>query len=354
MYPSVEHPTFGIFVKNQVELLRAANVDVDVIAIDNPQKGKVVTIKKYATWLIKSFFYMLKNRKKLTLTHAHYAFPTGLLSLIGKKYFGIPYVVTVHGGDIDKMAAKSSRIEKLTTKILLDARTVIVVGEKLKTDVVERFGVPAERVEVMSMGVDTSVFKPVAMDVTRNALGLGGNERVILFVGNVIKAKGLVDLVNAYKILKEKHDCSLYIIGSQRDQSFMEELRSLIQREELTNIHFKDPLGQKELAQWMGASDILVLPSHHEGFGLVALEAMASGAKVVGSDVGGLSYLLGGHAGILVEPENPQSLAKGLAAAFETDNVAIQDDVVQARVTSNSFETILENLLVIYRKLDKD
>ena len=133
MYPSKEHPTFGIFVKNQVELLRTANVDVDVIAIDNPRKGKRTTIKKYATWFFRSFVYLMKNRKKVTLTHAHYAFPTGLLSLMGKKLFGIPYVVTVHGGDIDKMAAKSTRIANLTQSILTQAETVIVTEKLNKT-----------------------------------------------------------------------------------------------------------------------------------------------------------------------------------------------------------------------------
>ena len=85
MYPSDKHPTFGIFVKNQVEMLRKAEVEVVVIAIDEPGKGKVKTIMKYLSWFLRSFVYILRNRKEITLTHAHYVFPTGLISLIGKK-----------------------------------------------------------------------------------------------------------------------------------------------------------------------------------------------------------------------------------------------------------------------------
>ena len=132
MYPSTDHPTYGIFVKNQVDLLQSAGLDVDISIINNPGKGKMTTLMKYMSWFFRSFFYMVINRKKLSLTHAHYAFPTGFISLIGKKLLGIPYVVTVHGGDIDKMAAKSPVIAKLTGRILNGAASVIVVGEKLR------------------------------------------------------------------------------------------------------------------------------------------------------------------------------------------------------------------------------
>ena len=73
----------------------------------------MTTLMKYMSWFFRSFFYMAKNRKKLSLTHAHYAFPTGFISLIGKKMFRLPYIVTVHGGDLDKMAAKSPSHRKI-------------------------------------------------------------------------------------------------------------------------------------------------------------------------------------------------------------------------------------------------
>ena len=355
MYPSKAHPTFGIFVKNQVDLLRTADVQVDVIAIDDPRKGKGRTLKKYMLWFFRSLFYMMKNRKKLTLTHAHYAFPTGLLSLIGKKFFGIPYVVTVHGGDIDKMAAKSARIAKLTGQVLMGAETVIVVGEKLKEDVTGRFGVPEARVEVMSMGVDSSVFKPTPKVEARTMLNVDQDKKVILFVGNVIKAKGVLELVDAFQVVKETHpNSSLHIIGSLRDDSFYNEVQVLIQSQQGSDdIHFMNQLSQTDLAQWMAAADVLALPSHHEGFGLVALEAMAAGAKVVGTDVGGLSYLLSGGAGILVQPKDPMLLAEGLQEALNPDSTAIDEAVVRERVTAHSFETVLQNLLSIYRNAGK-
>lgn len=354
MYPSAQHPTYGIFVKNQVRLLESAGVDVDVVVIQDPGKGKKAALKKYMTWCGQAIWKMVKNRKAIALTHAHYAFPTGVLSLIGKKIFGIPYVVTVHGGDIDQMAAKSQRIADMTKRILQQAEAVIVVGDKLREEVTSRFGVPSSNVHVMSMGVDTSVFKEIPKAEAREQLGLPIDEKIMLYVGNVIRAKGLLELVEAFDSLKMSlPDSRLYIVGSQKDQAFVKELRSFIQENDVEDILFKDPLGQADLALWMAASDTLVLPSYHEGFGLVALEAMACGTTVVGTDVGGLSYLLQDGAGILVEPENPASLATGVWHALGENAEGVDETVVRERVTANSFETILSNLLSIYRSAEK-
>jgi len=355
MYPSTLHPTYGLFVKNQVGLLQSAGLDVDVVAIQNPGKGKIQALKKYMTWFFRSFLYMMKNRKHLSLTHAHYAFPSGIISLMGKKMFSIPYVVTVHGGDIDKMAAKSQRITDMTKKILQQAESVIVVGDKLREDVINNFDVPETNVHVMSMGVDTSVFNYVAKVEARESLALPIEEKILIFVGNVIQAKGLLELVEAFDSLKMSFpDSSLYVIGSQKDGQFVEELRSFIREKDVEDIHFKEPLGQADLSLWMSAADALVLPSYHEGFGLVALEAMSAGTKVVATDVGGLSYLLKDRAGILVEPKNPDSLSKGLWSALDENSNVIDETVVQAKIAQHSFEAILEDLLSIYRSAEKD
>jgi teichuronic acid biosynthesis glycosyltransferase TuaC len=354
MFPSLQHPTYGIFVKNQVELLQSDGIEVDVIAIRNREKGKITALKKYITWFSRSFLYMIKNHKSLSLTHAHYAFPTGLLSLIGKKMFGIPYVVTVHGGDIDKIATKSQRIANMTGEILRKAEAVIVVGDRLREDVTSIFGVPESNVHVMSMGVDTSVFNSVSKVEARERLGLPIEEKLLLFVGNVIREKGLLELVEAFDSLKMSFpESSLYVIGSKKDVHFVEELRSFIREKDVEDIHFKEPLCQADLSLWMSAADSLALPSYQEGFGLVALEAMSAGTKVVGTDVGGLSYLLGNRAGILVEPKNPASLAEGLWKALEGKSEEIDETVVKAKIAEHSYDTILEDLLSIYRTTEK-
>lgn len=352
MYPSERHPTFGIFVKNQVELLRSKGLEVDVIAIDEPGKGKVATLKKYMTWFLRSIGFLLKNKKQVSLTHAHYAFPTGVLSLMGKRLFGIPYVVTVHGGDIDKMAAKNERIAKSTRNILQKADAVIVVGERLKRDVIDHFGVKEENVHVMSMGVNTDIFSPLPKEEARKELNIPSNEKLLLFVGNMIEAKGVLDLVDAFKEVQRDHpEAALHLIGSSKDEGFMEILAKRLLSNDVRISH-QEPLPQKEIAKWIAAADVFVLPSHHEGFGLVALEAMAVGTTVVGTDVGGLSFLLGNEAGILVAPKNPNSLATGLKQALEEPSDT-RRKIAEDKVAEHTYDVIAKRLTVIYDDVSK-
>ena len=352
MYPSEKHPTFGIFVKNQVELLQSKGLEVDVRAIDDPSKGKVNALKKYFFWFVKSIGYMMKNRSHISLTHAHYAFPTGYLSLIGKKIFGLPYIVTVHGGDIDKMAAKNERIAKMTRKILHEASAVIVVGERLKRNVIEQFGVAEERVHTMSMGVDTAVFQPMQKEIVRQELNIPQKDKLILFVGNMIEAKGVLDLVDAFKIVKQSYtDASLHLIGSEKDERFMQTFAARVQLDDV-HISHHAPMPQKEVAKWIAAADVFVLPSHHEGFGLVALEAMATGTTVVGSNVGGLSFLLNDGAGILVEAKDPESISNGIVQAL-TDISGDRQDKMARKVSEHTYDVIADRLLTIYKTVSK-
>ena len=82
MYPTSDHLSFGIFVKNQVTALEKAGLDVEIAVNTNPATGKKNTIVKYAKWGFSTLMKGLKNRKSIVLTHAHYVFPSGMLSLL--------------------------------------------------------------------------------------------------------------------------------------------------------------------------------------------------------------------------------------------------------------------------------
>lgn len=349
MYPSKEHPTFGIFVQNQVKSLQAHGRDVDVIVNTNPDKGKVNVLSKYMKWFLSFFKYLLKNMNRVSLIHAHYVFPTGILALFAKTLLKIPYVVTSHGGDLDQMAKKHPKIQQLTKKILHEASAVIVVGEGLKSEVLGRYEVPESRVHVLSMGVNTDVFKSIEKLEALEALELPSQSKKILFVGNVIRAKGIFELVQAFEKLQEEY--SLYIVGSTKDADFYNEVKSYIADKKIQHVYFVPPQSQHDLANWMNACDVLVLPSHHEGFGLVALEGLACGIPVVASNVGGLPYLLSNNRGILVEPNNSEAIYDGVQTAF---NSTFDHESVKQLVHEQSYDTIIHTLENIYKQIDLD
>ncbi|WP_203332231.1 glycosyltransferase [Planococcus beigongshangi] len=348
MFPSEKHPTYGIFVHNQVELLRRNGVDVAVIANANPDKGKANLLRKYASWFMDYMKYVSANRKSISAVHAHYIFPSGVLAMLSKKIWNIPYAVTAHGGDLDQMPNKSPLIRKLTASIMKNADEFIVVGEALKDNALSLQPVPEDKLHVISMGVDTEIFKPLPAPETAGLIPSAGP--AILYVGNIIRAKGLLELADAFKAVQaQTPEAALYLIGSRKDTGFTEELTQKIGELGLNNVRFIDPQPQAEINRWMNAADVLVLPSHIEGFGLVALEAMAAGLPVVGSEVGGLKFLLAEKRGVLFQKGDSEGLAAGIQSVLTDKEMHLDEEKIQEAVQEHSFSTIVAKLLRLYK-----
>jgi glycosyltransferase involved in cell wall biosynthesis len=350
MYPTDKAKSFGIFVKNQVEALRERGLHVDVIAVTNPSMKKQDVIMKYLFWLLKTVLHLIFKGRKYDVVHVHYVFPTGMLGLLYKKLWGTRLIVTAHGGDIDRMAKKNARIRRWTKTILEEADHVIAVGSKLYQNIHEDFQIPKEKISIINMGVNRNVFRPMEKSAARKKCNISADSIPILYVGNIIKQKGLLELIEAFHLLKsEIPNVSLYLIGAKKDAAFYNELVKLIHQRELQDVFIYDAMPQSDLAIWMSAAEVFVLPSHLEGFGLVALEAMSCHTPVVGSDVGGLSYLLADGAGILVEPHHPQSLYEGLKKVITDSNIGkqlIQKGEIRAQ--ENDQQYLLEKVIQVY------
>lgn len=350
MYPSEQAKTFGIFVKNQVLALRDKGMTVDVVAVQNPSMEKPQVIKKYLMWLLQSVLNLLFKGRMYDIVHVHYVFPTGLIGLLYKKLLNKKLIVTAHGGDIDKMAKKSPLTRKWTKTILQEADHIIVVGEELRAKVNEDFEIDSSKVSVINMGVNRSVFTATAKSVAKRYCGIEDNIVPILFVGNIIEQKGIRELVQAYiQVKKAIPNAHLYIMGAKKSQNFSQELELMIQNNTIEDISIYDALPQSELSKWMSAADVFVLPSHIEGFGLVALEAMSCGTPVVGSNVGGLKYLLADGAGMLIEPHNPDSLADGIIKVL--NNPSLGNELIEKgekRAQQNDQDHLIERVLQVY------
>lgn len=350
MYPNKRRKTYGIFIKNQVEALLKKNYTVDVLAIKDPRKGKFFLLKKYVLWFLKSLIILITKGKKYDIIHAHYIFPSGLLALIFKKVFRSKVVITSHGGDINQMPNKGKVIYQLTKKILQKADAIIAVGEELQAQMIQNFHVPEEKLTVLNMGVNRNIFTPKISKEKKEHFNLSNKNFYLLFVGNLIREKGVLDLLEAYALLKRKYPfIKLHLIGATIDEAFNDQLEKVIEEKQLGGVTFHSPMGQEQLAQWMHAADAFVLPSHMEGFGLVALEAMSTHTPVIGTNVGGLKYLLKDGAGVLVEKENPKALAEGIEQVL-IDEKLRQDLIHKGEKVAekNCEEEIINQLICIY------
>lgn len=352
MYPSEQAKSFGIFVKNQVDALKKRGHQVKVIAIRDSRMGMTYAIPKYFKWFSKGIATLLAKGRSFDVVHAHYVFPTGLLGLLFKQVAPIRLVVTAHGGDLDRMARKNKWIFALTKKILQKADHVIAVGDQLKKDIETDFSIPSHKITVLNMGVNRHVFAPMDKAMAKKHLGLDLESKHFLFIGNIIRAKGVEELLKAFGQVLEVHpNVCLHLIGLPKDQAFAESMKRESQKiGDGMRVHFYPPVSQKELAKWMNAGDCFILPSHIEGFGLVALEAMSCRTPVIGTAVGGLKMLLDDGCGVLVPPKEVAPLRQAIMDFLDAPQ-AFDHQVQKAEAQADRYseDKIMDRLSEIYQ-----
>ena len=182
------------------------------------------------------------------------------------------------------------------------------------------YGAVESRIEVVPPGVDHSSFSPGFQDDARDSLGIGPGE-VLLFVGRIQPLKGVDVAVRTLAEL-DRPDSRLVVVGGASGVEGPAEerrVRRLVDQLGLgERVLFVPPQPHDRLATWYRASDVVVMPSRSESFGLVALEAAACGVPVVAAAVGGLRTLVHhGRTGYLVEGRQPVDYATRVSALFD-------------------------------------
>ena len=268
--------------------------------------------------------HLAQQDEKHDLIHCHTVYDLGLVGIKLKEELGLPLVVTVYGTDVnwlfeqDRLRA-SPVIEEATKKALKGADAVIGVSRDLG-DKVRRLGVEAKRVHWVPNGVDRDLFFPGDRIKERKRLGLKEDEKIILYVGNLLETKGLGDLVEALKILETRDESlpafKLLLVGP--GGVFETDLRQMITDRALEErVVFLGPRPHEEIPALMRAADVFCLPSWREGWPCSVVEAMACGLPVVASEVGGIPELVNDkEVGILYPAKEPVKLAEALTASL--------------------------------------
>lgn len=271
------------------------------------------------------------NLYRYTIIHTNY-WLSGWVGLQLQRALGIPRVHTSHSlGSVRKgaMAAQSSesfslrlRVEK---ELLQGADRVIATTPIERKVLMEAYSVSPGKIKVVPCGVDTSRFRPPGSNITPYSC-LGGQKKIVLFVGRFEENKGLKVLLRSMSILKKEYPLTagmtrLVIAGgdslerspekmSAEKRGFLEYIRENGISDLVT---FTGPLSHEVLPAYLAGASVTVVPSYYESFGLVAVEAMACGCPVIASRTGGLQHnILHGRTGLLVEPKNPEELAKAV------------------------------------------
>jgi teichuronic acid biosynthesis glycosyltransferase TuaC len=287
-----------------------------------PRVGLAVAVPLYLASL-------LPHRDRLRAADvvlATWAYPDGCAAVLAARAAGKPCVVKVHGSDVN-VVLQTRAARAVAARVLPLADAVIAVSRPLAEEIVA-LGVPRARVHLVRNGVDAALFHPRDRRAARRELGVADDARLVLFVGRLEPQKGVLELVDAFERVRSRVPrATLALVGGG---VAVDEVRARVARWEPGAALLLGPRPPAEVATWMGACDVMTLPSWAEGTPNVVLEALASGRPVVATSVGGIPDVLRGKrgdgCGIVVPPRDARALAHALEAALERqwDEAAIR------------------------------
>jgi glycosyltransferase involved in cell wall biosynthesis len=252
-----------------------------------------------------------------------------------------PAIVTIHDLSFERhpelMALRDRAVfGTFVPRAVRRAARVIAVSEQTKADLVDRYGVPEEKIAVTPNGVDTT-FGP---DGPR-----AGGAPYALFVGTLQPRKDPLAAIEALALV----DGDLRLVLAGPDKGSEAEARRTAARLGLERrIAFTGHVEKDELARLYRGAACLVFPSRYEGFGLPVVEAMASGTPVVAAAAGAVPEVAG-DAAILVEPGDPVALAGGIERALADRDRLVEAGFARARLFS--WTETARRTLAVYREL---
>ena len=278
-------------------------------------------------WLFISLYYNLfKMRKEYDIVHSNWLIPQG----IAQSFVSTPYIVTGHGGDVTSL--NNGIFRRLKRRCLKKAVGVTAVSEPLMS-VLEDIYVNKNRA-VISMGCDTSFF---GKEHYKENLFGQGDKKVILFVGRLAEKKGVTYLIEAMKYI---NDAILVIAGDgPLKEKLTQQAEKMCKEKQCECIKFIGAKTHEQLRSIYASSDIFVMPSitakdgDKEGFGLVMLEAMASGLPVVASRSGGIGEVIQNKInGLLCDEKN-------ITQFTENINFILNNSKFQQQLIANELAT---------------
>jgi glycosyltransferase involved in cell wall biosynthesis len=242
-----------------------------------------------------------------------WGFPDAVATTLIGQLSRTPVLMKIHGTDVNEYL----HVPAKRWQILAAARRckAVMTASAALRDQLLQAGLAAKQVQVIYNGIDAAQFKPQNSLSAQQQLGLVPDKKRLLFVGNLKKAKGCVDLLSAFITMAPKRpELELIFIGDGPMRASMQ--AQLVPSELTERVHFLGKLDHTQLPSWFNAADILCLPSHNEGVPNVVLEAMACGTPIVATAVGGIPEVVPAFAGVLCLAHDRSLLVSALEAAL--------------------------------------
>jgi len=395
-FPSSQEELAGIFIYDEVRRICTRNVEVhvakgirsirskrknliaDSINIHNFSEGIDLSflscsLKTFRMLPIRSFlrpesifftlpysWFLLRLIKEFSIdiVHAHFAYPSGFAGLLTKKATEKPLAVTLHGVDIltEPSIKYGIRLKKaydrMVEKVLAHADKVFVASTFVYQEALNA-GCDRERLVYLPNGVDMRKFHPeINGAFIAERLGVK-NQPIVFSLQAHEPKKGIEYLIRAIPMVVKEIPGVIFVIGGDGPlRTFHEALARKLNIEK--SCIFIGRIPHRELPPYYSACDIFVIPSIIEAFGIVTVEAMASGKPVIGTNVGGLRDIVrDGVSGFLVRPKNSNDIADKIIALIENPKLRMEMGIKGRKIAEENFDinNRIDTILSVYHDL---
>ena len=313
----------------------------------------------HAAWKLYRAFR--KERPFIVHTHTPKA---GTLGMVAAFMAGVPNRLhTIAGLPLLEATGKKrwllNQVEKITYYC---ATKVFPNSYGLKEIVIENKFAKSSKLQVIgngsSNGIDTSYFDPVLFDQAqkddlRNTLNISKDDFVFIFVGRMVKDKGVNELIKAFeKLCKKNNKIKLLLVGEYEknlDPLKAETIISIELNEQIIAVGWK-----KDVRPFFAISDILVFPSYREGFPNVVMQAGAMGLKCIATNINGCNeIIIDGKNGALIPPKNEEILRTQMQLAIDESKEPINMKIIRQLIIDRyDHMFIWKCLLTEYQKLE--
>ncbi|VEF47989.1 glycosyl transferase group 1 protein [Bacillus freudenreichii] len=291
------------------------------------------------------------KREKLDILHVHYAIPHAVCAILAKQMAGtdVKVVTTLHGTDISVLGYDSTLAEAI--KFGIEKSDCVTAVSHALADQTKELVAPEKSIKVIHNFIDGRIYQKVNIDGLKEGYDIANDEKVIIHVSNFRKVKRVRDVVTAFSKIASKVKAKLLLVG---DGPEMTEICDLVEDLSLSEkVLF---LGRQDhLEELYSMSDLMLLLSEKESFGLVALEAMACGVPCIGTRVGGIPEVIeDGYNGFLCELGDTDDIAEKalillqneeLLERFSQQALSVPGERFDADMIVSKYEDLYETLL---------
>lgn len=284
----------------------------------------------------------------LDLLHVHYAIPHASAAYMAKQIVkqktgrNIPVITTLHGTDIT-LVGKDKTYEPVVTFSINESDAITAVSQNLKDETYKSFAIHKD-IEVIYNFVDVTRFNKKPIAPFRKVIAPNG-EKILIHASNFRKVKRVDDVVTIFAAVRKEMPAKLLLVGDGPERPAIENLVRVLGVDD--DVRF---LGkQEQMEDILAVSDVFLLPSEYESFGLAALEAMAAGVVVISTNAGGLSEInIQNETGFLADVGDVAAMSN-----FAID--LLRDDAKMATMKEAAYRQAVRfditNIIPVYEKL---